>query len=67
VGTQLGVVGKKRKKMQNILYNFGRKRGGLKPCEGEKGEGKPRGERGASGSKQTFIRLWLELVESLLI
>ncbi len=37
--------------------------GGLKPCEGEKGAGErgnPRGERGAGGSKQTFIRMWLE-------
>jgi hypothetical protein len=37
--------------------------GGLKPCEGEKGAGErgnPRGERGAGGSKQTFIRIWLE-------
>ncbi len=37
--------------------------GGLKPCEGEKGEGERgnQGEReGRGGSKQTFIRIWLE-------
>jgi len=54
------------KNVKNAKRNFFyilKGEGGLKPCEGEKGAGErgnPRGERGAGGSKQTFIRIWLE-------
>ncbi len=44
----LGVVGKKCKKMQKF-YIILKGKGGLKLCEGEKGQGErgnPRGERG---------------------
>jgi hypothetical protein len=54
---------KKCKKCKKKNFIFLRGEGGLKPCEGEKGAGErgnPRGERGAGGSKQTFIRIWLE-------
>jgi hypothetical protein len=53
----------KCKKCQKKIFYILKGEGGLKPCEGAKGAGErgnPRGEGGAGGSKQTFIRIWLE-------